>query len=112
MSEANIWATILDRLRGDIDPEEFRRWFSNSSYASDSGDQISVWVSSAAEGRHILQNYADRIQRELTRWAGPTPRSASSPPATRTKKTRIRTTSEKTVITQRPRELGARGSWT
>jgi chromosomal replication initiation ATPase DnaA len=67
MSEANIWATILDRLRGDMDPEEFRRWFSNSSYAADSGDQISVWVSSAAEGRHILQNYADRIQRELTR---------------------------------------------
>ena len=88
MSEANIWATILERLRGEIDPEEFRRWFSNSSYAADSGDQISVWVSSAAEGRHILQNYADRIQRELTRMGRTDTRSASSPPATRTKKTR------------------------
>lgn len=66
-SEANIWTTILNRLRVDLDPEEFRRWLSNSSYASDSGDQISVWIPSAAEGRHVTQNYMDRIQRELAR---------------------------------------------
>ena len=67
MSDANIWTMILNRLRVDLDPEEFRRWFSNSSYASDSGDQISVWIPSAAEGRHLTQNYMDRIERELAR---------------------------------------------
>jgi chromosomal replication initiation ATPase DnaA len=67
MPDVNIWATILSRLKADLDPEEFRRWLSNSSYASDSGDQISVWIPSAAEGRHVAQNYMDRIERELAR---------------------------------------------
>ncbi len=49
----------------ELDSEEFRRWLSLTSYASDSGDQITVWVQSAADGRHILQNYNDRIQRAL-----------------------------------------------
>jgi hypothetical protein len=66
-AKANIWAAILGGLRADMDPEEFRRWFSNSSYASDSGDQISVWVPTAAEGRHISQNYQDRLHRELAK---------------------------------------------
>ena len=66
MSDGNIWAQILDGIKADLDPEEFRRWFSNSSYASDSGDQITVWVPSASEGRHLSQNYLDRIKRELT----------------------------------------------
>ena len=65
MPDGNIWNTILDHLRAELDPEEFRRWFSSSSYASDSGDQISVWVPAAADGRHILQNYNERIQRAL-----------------------------------------------
>jgi chromosomal replication initiation ATPase DnaA len=65
MSEGNIWTQILDRLRAELDPEEFRRWFSSSSYASDSGDQITVWVQTAADGRHILQSYDDRIRRVL-----------------------------------------------
>lgn len=65
MSDANIWLQILDRLRVELDSEEFRRWLSLTSYASDSGDQITVWVQSAADGRHILQNYNDRIQRAL-----------------------------------------------
>ena len=65
MSDANIWTRVLERLRAELDPEEFRRWFSVSSYASDSGDQITVWVSSASDGRHILQNYNDRMQRAL-----------------------------------------------
>jgi chromosomal replication initiation ATPase DnaA len=67
MSDANIWAQILERIKADIDPEEFRRWFSSSSYASDSGDVITVWVPSAADGRQISQNYLDRLRRELTR---------------------------------------------
>ena len=67
MSDANIWAQILDRIKTDIDAEEFRRWFSNSSYASDSGDVITVWVPSAADGRQISQHYLERLRRELTR---------------------------------------------
>lgn len=67
MSDLNIWAQILERLKADLDPEEFRRWFSSTSYASDSGDQITIWVGSAAEGRHITQTYFDRLRRELER---------------------------------------------
>ena len=65
MSDGNIWTQILALLRADVDQEEFRRWFLNSSYASDSGDQITVWVPAAADGRHISQNYNDRLQRAL-----------------------------------------------
>ena len=65
MSDGNIWTNILERLKGELDPEEYRRWFLASSYASDSGDIISVWVPSTADGRHILQNYGDRLHREL-----------------------------------------------
>jgi chromosomal replication initiation ATPase DnaA len=67
MSDANVWAQILDRIKADIDPEEFRRWFTSSSYASDSGDVITVWVPSAADGRQISQHYLERLRRELTR---------------------------------------------
>ena len=54
MSDANVWAQLLERLKVDIDPEEYRRWFSTSSYASDSGDVNTVWVPSAADGRQQL----------------------------------------------------------
>lgn len=65
ISEGNIWTRVLDVLREQLDPEEFRRWFGSSSYAGDSGDQISVWVPSAADTRHITQHYIDRIERAL-----------------------------------------------
>ncbi|MEQ1869507.1 MAG: hypothetical protein ABL961_05730 [Vicinamibacterales bacterium] len=65
MTDGNVWIQILDILRAELDPEEFRRWFLSSSYASDSGDQITVWISAAADGRHVQQNYTDRIQRAL-----------------------------------------------
>ncbi len=65
MSDRNIWIRILEIIRPELDSEEFRRWFSASSYASDSGDQITVWVPAASDGRHISQNYNDRIQRAL-----------------------------------------------
>jgi chromosomal replication initiation ATPase DnaA len=67
MSDANVWAQLLERLKVDIDPEEYRRWFSTSSYASDSGDVITVWVPSAADGRQISQNHMERLRRELAR---------------------------------------------
>jgi len=44
MTDGNVWTVILDRLRAELDSEEFRRWFASSSYASDSGDVITVWV--------------------------------------------------------------------
>lgn len=65
MPDGNIWTDILDQLKAELDPEEFRRWFLASSYASDSGDVISVWVPSITDGRQIQQNYNDRIQRAL-----------------------------------------------
>ena len=60
-----VWDDVLARLRVAVDAEDFRRWFGSTAYASDSGDQISVWVPAASDGRHILQNYNDRIQRVL-----------------------------------------------
>jgi chromosomal replication initiation ATPase DnaA len=64
MSE-KVWTTILLRLRATIEPDEYRRWFAASSQASDSGDQLTIWIPSAAEGRHISVHYLDRITREL-----------------------------------------------
>jgi chromosomal replication initiation ATPase DnaA len=65
MAEGNVWADILNRIRTEIDAEEYRRWFSMTSYASDSGDQITVWVINAADGRQIEQAYSDRLRRIL-----------------------------------------------
>jgi chromosomal replication initiation ATPase DnaA len=64
MSE-NIWVQVLERLRGTLDPDEYRRCFSASSQASDSGDQITVWVPASADARHISVHYLDRIEHEL-----------------------------------------------
>jgi hypothetical protein len=64
MSET-VWAVILERLRATIDPDEYRRWFSASSQASDSGDQITIWVTTMTDVRHISLHYLERIYREL-----------------------------------------------
>ncbi len=61
----NVWTTILERLKGTIDAEEFRRWFLSSSQASDSGDRITVWVPAQTEVRHLSVHYLDHIYREL-----------------------------------------------
>lgn len=65
MTDGNIWTQVLEVLRDQLDADEYRRWFSASAYASDSGDQISVWVPSAADVRHLSQTYMDRIERVL-----------------------------------------------
>ena len=57
----NPWERILVALRDLIDEESYRRWFATTSYASDSGDQISVWVLSEPARRHILVHYQDLI---------------------------------------------------
>jgi chromosomal replication initiation ATPase DnaA len=61
----NPWDQVLDRLRRHLDPEEFRRWFAGTTYASDSGDQITVWVPSEPDRRHILAHYQFHIDRAL-----------------------------------------------
>ncbi len=65
MTGENIWSAVLARLRVTLDPDEYRRWFSASSQASDSGDQITVWVPASTDARHINVHYQDRILREL-----------------------------------------------
>jgi hypothetical protein len=47
-----------------VPEEEFRRWFGATSYASDSGDQITVWV--PTEGiRRTMRQFHDVIDRAL-----------------------------------------------
>lgn len=70
MSE-NVWSLVLEHLRQTIQPEEYRRWFSASSQASDSGDVITVWVPAAVDGRHINVYYLDVILRQLDRLGRP-----------------------------------------
>ena len=60
-----IWEEILTVLQRDVPPEDFRRWFIETAYASDSGDQITVWVPSEAIRRHIALRYLDDISAAL-----------------------------------------------
>jgi hypothetical protein len=61
----NVWEGVLTRLRAELDPEDFRRWFSQTVYASDSGDQVTVWVHSEPDRRHIVLNYQAQLDRAL-----------------------------------------------
>ena len=58
-----IWDEILAILRKDVPAEDFRRSFSETAYASDSGDQITVWIPTEAMRRHLTSRYGDAIQR-------------------------------------------------
>jgi chromosomal replication initiation ATPase DnaA len=60
---SNPWNDILERLRQECSEEDFRRWFGATTYASDSGDQITVWVPTEGIRRHIELHYADKISR-------------------------------------------------
>ena len=60
-----VWDDVLARLRADVDAEDFRRWFASSAYASDSGDQITVWVASEAIRRHLTNHYEKEITAAL-----------------------------------------------
>lgn len=66
MSDANIWQQVLTDLREKLGAEDFRRWFADTTYASDSGDQITVWVPSEGIRRHIAAHYSDLIDQALT----------------------------------------------
>lgn len=61
----NAWAEILERMRAKMPEEDFRRWFGATAYASDSGDQLTVWVPSEAIRRHIATHYEHALEREL-----------------------------------------------
>lgn len=65
-SDLNAWELVLQRVRLEMEPEDFRRWFSSTSYAGDSGDQINVWIGSEALRRHIETHFRDEIERALT----------------------------------------------
>ena len=56
---------MLETLRAGMPEEDFRRWFGATAYASDSGDQITVWVPSEAIRRHLDNNYQEVIARAL-----------------------------------------------
>jgi chromosomal replication initiation ATPase DnaA len=57
-----IWNEVLEEMRTGMPDEDFRRWFGATAYASDSGDQITVWVPTEAVRRHIVTHYLDRIE--------------------------------------------------
>jgi len=63
---SNPWNDVLDRMREQIPEEDFRRWFSTTAYASDSGDQINVWVPSEGIRRLLETQYYEMIGRALT----------------------------------------------
>ena len=60
-----VWDDVLARLRVAVDAEDFRRWFGSTAYASDSGDQITVWVASEAIRRHLTSHYEQEIMAAL-----------------------------------------------
>jgi len=60
-----IWDAVLERMRGSMPAEDYRRWFSGTAYASDSGDLITVWVPTESIRRHLVLHYQDAIDRAL-----------------------------------------------
>jgi chromosomal replication initiation ATPase DnaA len=57
----NAWDDVLARLQTVVDSEDFRRWFGSTSYASDSGDQIVVWVTTEPIRQHLLTHFSEKI---------------------------------------------------
>ncbi len=66
MSDPTFWDAVLDKLRSYLTEDEFRRYFGESMQASDSGDQVAVWVPSETVKRHILSHYQDVLHRALS----------------------------------------------
>ena len=64
-SDQNAWDRVLSEVRAEVDAEDFRRWFSSTSYAADSGDLITVWIGSESHRRHIETHYRDELDRAL-----------------------------------------------
>jgi len=64
-ADFNIWQRTLERLRVQLDHDEFRSWFAATAYASDSGDRITVWTPSESIRRHLTTHYDPAIRRAL-----------------------------------------------
>jgi len=62
---SNPWKDVTAQLRASMSDEDFRRWFGATAYASDSGDQITVWVPSESLRRHIQLHFRGSIDRAL-----------------------------------------------
>ena len=60
-----IWDEVLASVRDAMPDDDFRRWFGATAYASDSGDQITVWVPTEAVRRHITSHFQDDLDRAL-----------------------------------------------
>lgn len=60
-----IWDQVLEALRVEVPDEDFRRWFGDTAYASDSGDQITVWVPTESIRRHLDTHFGDSLDRAL-----------------------------------------------
>jgi chromosomal replication initiation ATPase DnaA len=60
-----IWDQILDRVRNLVSDEDYRRWFGSTAYASDSGDQITVWVPTETIRRHMVQNFDETVRQAV-----------------------------------------------
>ena len=61
----NLWDEVVQHMRADILDEDFRRFFGETSYASDAGDQLTVWVPTEAVRRHLSAHYDAAIDRAL-----------------------------------------------
>ena len=61
----NLWEEVLDKMRADIPDDDFRRFFGGTAYASDSGDQLTVWVTTEPIRRHLATHYERAIERVL-----------------------------------------------
>lgn len=65
MPNATVWDHVLEHVRPRLAPEDFRRWFGATAYASDAGDQITVWVGSEAIRRHLITHFQDDVDAAL-----------------------------------------------
>jgi chromosomal replication initiation ATPase DnaA len=65
VANRNPWEAVLDHVREAVSAEDFRRWFLETSYASDSGDQITVWVPSETARRYIGVHFVEAIDEAL-----------------------------------------------
>ena len=61
----NAWDAICAEIRARLETEDYRRWFGATAYASDSGDQIAVWVPSEAIRRHLGNHFQPLIDEAL-----------------------------------------------
>jgi chromosomal replication initiation ATPase DnaA len=61
----NSWDLVVEIVRRSVPDEDFRRWFSGASYASDTRDQISVWVPTEAARQQLDHYYQKQLRQAL-----------------------------------------------